>query len=96
MGPDTRRLRSICMRDAVEGADLSHTVEQVGLALCATDPDDVRIEDYLAEVAGGSREVAALAMSYALRRIERDGPDDAVERLVRLLEGAMRRMKTDR
>ena len=81
------------MRDLQRLAELSHTLDRVALALCRDDPDDRRIELYLEEVADGEREAVAIALSYALRRRELEGPDPVNERAAAALAATVRRMK---
>jgi hypothetical protein len=80
------------VRDLARLAELSHQLDRVARALCAEDPDDRRIELYLEELADGEREAAAIALSYALRRRELEGPDPVNERTVAALAGVVRRM----
>ena len=80
------------MGDLRRLAELSHQLDRVALALCAEDPDDRRIELYLEAMAGGEREAAAIALSYALRRRELEGPDPVNERAAAALAGVVRRM----
>ena len=81
------------MRDLVRLADLSHTLDRLALALCRDDPDDVRIEGYLEDLADGELEAVAIALSYALRRRELEGPDPINERAAAALAGTVRRMR---
>jgi hypothetical protein len=80
------------MSDMERLAELSHTIDRVALALCRADPGDRRIELYLVEVSEGEREAMAVALSYALRRRELEGPTDLNERAVAALAGAVRRL----
>ena len=75
-------------------ADLSHTLDRVALALCRDDADDRRVELYLEGLAEGEREAVAIALSYALRRRELEGPDPINERAAAALAGVVRRMRT--
>jgi hypothetical protein len=81
------------VRDLVRLADLSHTLDRVALALCRDDPDDRRIELYLEALADGELEAVAVALSYALRRRELEGPDPINERAAAALAGTVRRMR---
>jgi hypothetical protein len=81
------------VRDLSRLAELSHTLDRVALALCRDDPDDRRIEVYLEELAEGEREAVAIALSYALRRRELEGPEPVNERAAAALAGVVRRMK---
>lgn len=81
------------MTDLVRLAELSHTLDRVALALGRDDPDDRRIELYLEELAEGEVEAAAIALSYALRRRELEGPTPLNERAVASLAATVRRMK---
>ena len=81
------------VRDLARLADLSHTLDRVALALCQDDPDDLRIELYLEDVAGPELEAVAIALSYALRRRELEGADPVNERAVAALAGTVRRMR---
>ena len=83
------------MTDLVRLADLSHILDRVALALCRDDPDDRRVELYLEELAAGEREAAAIALSYALRRRELEGPEPVNERAVAALAATVRRMTRD-
>ncbi len=83
------------MTDLVRLADLSHAVDRVALALCRDDPDDRRIELYLGELAEGEREAVAIALSYALRRRELDGPEPTNEKAIATLAAVVRRMTRD-
>jgi hypothetical protein len=72
-------------------AALSHTIDRVALALCQDDLDDRRVELSLVAMTDGQREALAVALSYALRRREREGASDLNERAVAALAGALRR-----
>ena len=77
------------MKDFADLADLSHGLERLGLALARDDPDDARSAAELDAVAGGQKDILAVALSYALRR-QRDAGDDAVvARAVKLLSLAI-------
>ena len=80
------------MDDLEQLAELSHTIDRVALALCRDDPDDLRVEGYLAEMVDDQREALAVALSYALRRRELEGATPLNERAVAALAGAMRRL----
>ena len=79
-------------RDLAQLAELSHTLDRVALALCRDDPDDRRVELYLEGLADGEQEAVAIALSYALRRREREGPDPVNERATAALAATVRRM----
>jgi hypothetical protein len=81
------------VRDLARLAELSHTLDRVALSLCRDDPDDRRIELYVEELAGGEREAVAIALSYALRRRELEGPDPTNERAAAALAAVIRRMR---
>ena len=76
-------------------AELSHAIDRLARFLCEEDPDDRRVERALAERSGGQREAVAVALSYALRRRELEGPTSATEREVAALAGALRRLAGD-
>jgi hypothetical protein len=78
-----------------ELAELSHTLDRLARSLCLDDPDDRRVERYVAELATGQREALAVALSYALRRREREGATQLNERTVAALAGALRRLSRD-
>ena len=73
-------------------AELSHAIDRLAQVLCEEDPDDRRVELALAERSGGQREAVAVALSYALRRREREGPTPGNERVCAALAGALRRL----
>jgi hypothetical protein len=81
------------MRDLAHLAELSHAIDRVALALSADDPDDRRIEWYLEALSTGEREAVAIALSYALRRRELEGPTPLLERAVAVLAETVRRMQ---
>jgi len=79
--------------DLVRLADLSHALDRLALALCRDDQNDRRVETYLEELAEGEVEAAAIALSYALRRRELEGPSPLNERTVATLAATVRRMQ---
>ena len=81
------------MTDFVRLADLSHALDRLTLALCRDDEHDRRVEAYLEELAEGQVEAAAIALSYALRRRELEGPSPLNERTVATLAAVVRRMQ---
>ncbi len=83
------------MRDLVRLADLSHTLDRAALALSRNGIDDQSVELALEEIADGEREAVAVALSYALRRRELDGPEAVNERAVAALAATVRRMSTE-
>lgn len=80
------------MRDLQRLAELSHTLDRVATALCRDDPDDRRVERYLEDLAEGEREAVALALSYALRRRELEGPEEINDKTIATLAAVVRRM----
>jgi hypothetical protein len=80
------------VRDLARLAELSHTIDRTAQALCADEPDDRRVELALEELAGGEREAVAIALSYALRRRELEGPVPVNERTIAALAATVRRM----
>ena len=76
------------MSDPAQLAGLSHALERVALALSRDDADDCRVEHYLAELAGGQREVLAMALSFALRR-QALNEDPVTERAIARLEATL-------
>lgn len=76
----------------VAQAELSHRVERVTIALCRDDPDDLRVELYVEELAESNREAVALALSYALRRRDLDGSEPVIDRTIGTLAAIVRRM----
>lgn len=90
------------MRDLARLAELSHTIDQVAMAMCRDSHDrssDGRaVELAVVELAAGEREVVAIALSYALRRRELDEAsgrptsDPVNDRAVAALAAAVRRM----
>ena len=80
------------VQDLKRLAELSHQLDRVALLLCAEDANDRRIELYLEELADGEKEAVAIALSYALRRRELEGPDPINERAAAALAATVRRM----
>ena len=80
------------MRDLVRLADLSHSIDQLTMALCRREKDDRLIEVQLVQLADGEREAVALALSYALRRRELGGQEPINDRAIAALAGTVRRM----
>ena len=76
-------------------AELSHAIDRLARFLCDEDPDDRRVEQALADRSGGQREAVAVALSYALRRREREGSTPINDRTVAALAGALRRLAAD-
>lgn len=80
------------MRDHVRLADLSHSIDQLTMALCRRESDDRIIEVQLVELADGEREAVAMALAYALRRRELGGREPVNDRAIAALAGTVRRM----
>ena len=75
--------------DNVTGADLSHSLERLALALAQDDPDDRRATAALRSVSGGHREATALALSYVFRRRELGDVGPPIARAIELLTAAL-------
>jgi hypothetical protein len=74
-------------------AELSHAIDRAALAACRTDPVDLSVEQSILDLAAGQREALAVALSYALRRREREGPTQLNDRAVAALANALRRLR---
>ena len=74
-------------------AELSHALDRGALEACRNDPIDLSVEQRILELAEGQREAVAVALSYALRRREREGSTDLNDRAVAALANALRRLR---
>lgn len=71
-----------------EMAERSHLIERLASALAIQGGATARAADELVDLAAGSREALAIALSYALRTADRE-PGDVPEQTVHLLRLAL-------
>ena len=80
------------MRDLQRLAELSHTIDNLTVALCRREKDERLIEVQIMQLADGEREAAAMALAYALRRRELGDLTSVNDRVIAALAGVVRRM----